>query len=268
MPKIALTNYVLIISAVWLAVALYLGWNAQAPDGCSGTFSCLAANEWGDYLAGVFAPLAFFWLVAAVFVQSKELAEQREELRLTREEFKHNRAVMSAQADEARRQAEFIGLQTEILSRQDEVNRSEQQNAKFDSTLYDLSNLIDLSLTKINTLTGQQKDGTLVGLKFEPGDRTRDQIIREFGRFLSMAATLNRLDPPYFINVPGLPMARRALDLIDQACDLGQQGGLRQTVLIESLQLLPLRASLGKLISNTDAILMSAEAAPEAKTMD
>lgn len=40
-------------------------------------------NEFGDFLAGAFAPLAFFWFVIGYFQQGKELQLQREELRLT-----------------------------------------------------------------------------------------------------------------------------------------------------------------------------------------
>ena len=37
-------------------------------------------NELGDFLAGVFTPLAFGWLVYGYLLQSKELRLQREEL--------------------------------------------------------------------------------------------------------------------------------------------------------------------------------------------
>lgn len=66
---------------------------------------CLEANEAGDYLAGFFAPLAFLWLAAAVFIQSRELREQRRELALTRREFELNREVAAEQAEAARAQA-------------------------------------------------------------------------------------------------------------------------------------------------------------------
>lgn len=39
--------------------------------------ACLELNEFGDFLAGTFAPLAFLWLVLAVILQSAELKEQR-----------------------------------------------------------------------------------------------------------------------------------------------------------------------------------------------
>lgn len=67
---------------------------------------CMPANEIGDFLAGAFAPLAFFWLVVTVLVQSQELKAQRHELQLTRAEFAATREVAKAQAAEAKKQAE------------------------------------------------------------------------------------------------------------------------------------------------------------------
>ena len=43
-------------------------------------------NELGDFLAGLFTPLAFGWLVYGYLIQSKELRLQREELTLTRDQ--------------------------------------------------------------------------------------------------------------------------------------------------------------------------------------
>ena len=43
-------------------------------------------NELGDFLAGVFTPLAFSWLVYGYLLQSTELRLQRNELALTREQ--------------------------------------------------------------------------------------------------------------------------------------------------------------------------------------
>lgn len=68
----------------------------------------LALNTFGDFVAGLCAPLAFLWLFVATMVQSQELALQRQELRLTR-------VVANQQAEEARSQAQFIGEQTRIL---------------------------------------------------------------------------------------------------------------------------------------------------------
>lgn len=56
-----------LLTLVWLAgVALYvyLGYDK---------FSTLNPNEIADFAAGVFAPLAFFWLVLGFFQQGQEL---------------------------------------------------------------------------------------------------------------------------------------------------------------------------------------------------
>ncbi|QCL83901.1 hypothetical protein CFBP5875_04615 [Agrobacterium pusense] len=99
-----------IFTVAWLIAAGVIASAPTPPDA-----KPLALNEWGDFVAGVSAPIAFVWLVVAVALQSIELREQRKELALTRAEFKSNRAVMTAQADEAKRQAEFIEQQTNLL---------------------------------------------------------------------------------------------------------------------------------------------------------
>lgn len=80
----------------------------------------LDLNELGDFLAGIFAPLAFLWLFVATMMQSQELKLQRKELT-------ENREVMQEQADAAKAQAKFIEAQTAAMQRQTVLN--EQQLA-------------------------------------------------------------------------------------------------------------------------------------------
>lgn len=125
-----------VATLVWLAAAIYLGYTARNPDtSCVGTFSCLTASEWGDFLAGVFAPIAFLWLVAAVWIQSDELREQRVELVLTRKEFELNRLVMIQQAEEARKQAEYIEAQTKILVEEANFRRKNEALDSFNALI-------------------------------------------------------------------------------------------------------------------------------------
>ncbi|MGV1918028.1 hypothetical protein [Rhizobium sp. 22-785-1] len=117
---------------LWLAIAIYLGYFAHNPENnCVGTFKCLTANEWGDFLAGVFAPIAFLWLVATVWIQSDELREQRKELALTRNEFELNRKVMIEQAEEARKQAEYISTQTQFLAEEAHARKRQETLTSF-----------------------------------------------------------------------------------------------------------------------------------------
>lgn len=61
-------------------------------------------NEIGDFLAGVFSPLAFIWLVAAVLTQRQELEE-------TRDQFGENQKVVDAQMKTISSQNELLALQ-------------------------------------------------------------------------------------------------------------------------------------------------------------
>ncbi|WP_299986374.1 hypothetical protein [uncultured Ruegeria sp.] len=79
-------------------------------------FISLSPNNWGDFLAGVFGPLALFWLVLgflqqgkelqnsvdALNLQAKELAhsveQQKELVRVTRETLEHEREVLNIRA--------------------------------------------------------------------------------------------------------------------------------------------------------------------------
>jgi hypothetical protein len=88
-------------------LVLFLG-AQHSPDGRTRYLEFLSSppNAIGDTLAGIFAPLAFIWIVVTVFLQSHELSEQRKELSLTRDELKlareaqeHQLKVMQKQAD-------------------------------------------------------------------------------------------------------------------------------------------------------------------------
>ncbi|MDF1681682.1 hypothetical protein [Ponticaulis sp.] len=66
----------LIVSAVWLVcvcggVWWFIGIDLEAP---------LRPNEMGDFLAGAFSPLAFYWLIVGYWLQRQELQETRKEI--------------------------------------------------------------------------------------------------------------------------------------------------------------------------------------------
>lgn len=71
--------------AAWLAtfaylIVLILGCMVARAHGYIVDFRFDGLNEVGDFLAGVFAPLAFFWLVIGFFQQKKELSLQINEM--------------------------------------------------------------------------------------------------------------------------------------------------------------------------------------------
>lgn len=111
---------------------------------------CMTYNELGDFLAGASAPLAFIWLVAAVLIQSDELREQRRELELTRKSVDNNREVMKAQAEEARRQAEYIGEQTGLLKQENQARKDAARSRVFDTALTRLAGTLRIGQTALN----------------------------------------------------------------------------------------------------------------------
>jgi len=66
-----------------------------------------SANQLGDFLSGMSAPLAFYWLVVGYFLQRRELVLNREQLGLQAEELKrqaeHTGRMLSIQQTEAQR---------------------------------------------------------------------------------------------------------------------------------------------------------------------
>ena len=61
-----LTKFGIVFSAMWLIGCLFI------VIAHSDEISAINLNEWGDFLAGVTAPLALFWLVIGYFQHSKE----------------------------------------------------------------------------------------------------------------------------------------------------------------------------------------------------
>lgn len=157
-------------------------------DGAKGYFerllSCRKANELGDLLAGVFAPVAFVWLMAAVFIQAQELRAQREELSLTRLELAESRKVMEEQARQAQRQADFIGEQTNNLKNEADLISRQRKDAVFDAALtsFHLDSLGQLSNRQYSVPTSESINlGRFADLRRTPAEAA----IREFNNTLN-----------------------------------------------------------------------------------
>lgn len=103
-----------LITFVWGACVISLAFWKVGKQGES-----LELNEWGDFAAGAFSPIAFVWFIAAVIMQSFELRAQRQELAMTRQEFEQNRKVLTEQAA-------FIKIQSDLMKEEADGLRSEQ----------------------------------------------------------------------------------------------------------------------------------------------
>ncbi|MDQ4087568.1 MAG: hypothetical protein M3177_06120 [Pseudomonadota bacterium] len=78
-------------------------------------FAGLRPNEWGDFLAGSFGPLALFWLILGFWQQGDELRSSVEALRLQGQELANSVEQQRALVEVTRQQVE-----AELAARQDE----------------------------------------------------------------------------------------------------------------------------------------------------
>ena len=102
-------------------------------------FLALKMNEQGDTLAGYFGSLAFALAAFAVFLQSRELAAQREELQLTRK-------AMEKQSKATQQMAKTMAIQAQIF--EDEQLARDQSRVK--ELLGSLEESINLKLQKLS----------------------------------------------------------------------------------------------------------------------
>lgn len=73
-----------VATAIWLSGIGLLAYVQRTQ------FVSMDPNEWGDFLAGAFAPLAFFWLVIGYLQQGEELRVSSKALQLQAEELKNS----------------------------------------------------------------------------------------------------------------------------------------------------------------------------------
>ena len=110
----------IIISAIWLSIIgglLFFKWELAAN---------LTLNEWGDFLAGATAPLAFLWLIVGYGLQRKELKANTEALLFQRDE-------MASQAKELAEQTQHMAATARAASTQAQEARRKGSQERFDA---------------------------------------------------------------------------------------------------------------------------------------
>lgn len=123
---------------VYLGVVLtvaYLGLFAFYYCNSSQSFLDLKLNEAGDLFAGLFAPLAFLWMVMAILLQRKELSLQREELASTNEQLKRQSDVLETQLETSIMSRNRIEIEEDLLSLKDQLVAAQFINSTLDKSL-------------------------------------------------------------------------------------------------------------------------------------
>ncbi len=98
---------IVVAFGIWIGTQEY----CSVPDNCNSKFFAFLnarPNEIGDTLAGFAGSLAFIWIIVTVWLQSLELSEQREELRLTRLEMSEQRKATQDMARSLASQAKIF----------------------------------------------------------------------------------------------------------------------------------------------------------------
>ena len=197
--------WLIVVTAVWCLIVLAIVMKrsqcgaADVPiffEGLLGLhryyLACRSLNEFGDFLAGVFAPLALIWVAGAVYIQSQELAAQRTELELARVEARQTREVLKQQAEESRASTVYTGKQTKILAREQTLREQEKADRDFDRLLVQM-------MAGMNWLP--RLPGTCIGINGRPvnwgeteaeGQWTREPV--SFFRELHWAADMALLE--------------------------------------------------------------------------
>lgn len=93
------------LSGIWITSIAIYAWIGQKD------FWELELNEFGDFLAGSIAPIAFLWFVLAFFQQSKELKQNTKMLNLQKEELRLTREEMAKQSHQLTLQSNYMELE-------------------------------------------------------------------------------------------------------------------------------------------------------------
>lgn len=99
-----------VISTIWIAlwtILLCFDWQSAVE---------MQFNEWGDFFAGAFAPLAFLWLVIGYFQQGEELGQNTRAL-------EQQERALQLQVDELRQSVQQQNISVVALSQQSKTSQ-------------------------------------------------------------------------------------------------------------------------------------------------
>lgn len=105
--KFLKANWHWLITIIWLALIILLWF-------CPTFTRPTELNGVGDFLAGAFAPLAFFWLVRGFYQQGQGLKQNSDALRFQAEELKVSSKAMLAQVEEMKASVEQQKLMSDF----------------------------------------------------------------------------------------------------------------------------------------------------------
>lgn len=97
-----------ITTAVWASASIVFVWFDWQ------SAKIMTFNEWGDFLAGVSAPLAFLWLVIGYFQQGEELGQNTKALEQQEKALNLQVEELRLSVEQQTKSALALGLQSRI----------------------------------------------------------------------------------------------------------------------------------------------------------
>ena len=157
--------------ASWAKIVSY-----SAPRTNFEVFLASRPNEVGDLLAGVAGALAFIWIIVTVWLQSKELAAQREELKLTRVEMEEQRRATQDMARAMEAQANVL---EDERKRRREERASDFLNERLNGIAEILSRRPRIELKSDVVISGKRNHSTFYLANSLPDESSAQQTIRQ-----------------------------------------------------------------------------------------
>ena len=104
----------LIGTALWVVIVVGVSFRGGTDE-----FVRMTPNEWGDFLAGLVAPIAFLWLILGYFQQGEELRQNTKALELQQKELQNQveetRFLVRESAAQAKAAVEMLELERQQM---------------------------------------------------------------------------------------------------------------------------------------------------------
>lgn len=147
------------------------------------TLMTMPLNEVGDFLAGVFGPVAFLWLVFGFIQQGDELRQGTEALKMQSVELKQSTQALNIQAAELKKSVEQQSIMADAALQQIEAQKSalELQQKERERTL-----IANFSLTTTVSGSGSQPGTSMNKVRMRNDGNTAFNVTLTFSpRFLN-----------------------------------------------------------------------------------
>jgi len=164
----------LCVSLAYLFVVAALSYRSRQ------AFLDLDPNNWGDFLAGAFGPLALFWLVLGFFQQGYELRNSADALRIQAQELKNSVEAQKNLVVSADRQiAQEISMRTADLWLE-----AKKLEADITRKIHTLDATFSVFVKKTHGTRNWNHD---LAVDFNKLEAEKEQIKEEFSKFHPVA---------------------------------------------------------------------------------